>query len=128
MELNRLRLINRSSIYLGVWWVKHKSFLYYGFDWLRMQALYNFGVDGLSLKASSTMALDWLGTKALYNLGVDGLRIISAWRADFGICEHNYKIVWIISKVQSNVTFFSARSSVFSSFFRALVKTVGIIF
>ena len=29
VELNRLRL-NRSSIHLGVWWVKNKSFLYFG--------------------------------------------------------------------------------------------------
>ena len=53
VELNGLRL-NRSSIHLGGWWAKNKSF------------------------GSSILALDWLGTKALYNLGVDGLIIKAA--------------------------------------------------
>ena len=83
MELNGLR-INRSSIHLGVWWVKHNSFLYYGSwlgrnqirgRWIKNKSLFScgaywvkrssiLGFGGLSIKASSIMALDWLGTKA----------------------------------------------------------------
>ena len=41
----------------------------------------------------------------LFYAGIIRIIVISALGADFGICEPNSKIMWIISKVQSNVTF-----------------------
>ena len=79
VELNGLRLnrswLNRSSIHLGGWWVKNKSFVYFGAD--LTETLFILGVDGLRIKASDPLFWRFIG-KALYNLGVDGLIIKAA--------------------------------------------------